>query len=171
MLFQKGGWYGWKPASSSNLSIRAFRVCFLNTIRQTRLYRSIRGSSISFNSILPPFKLSRAVIITPQKPAEIRAARLGVFRRHSTSKRQHAARGGRRERQESSQTRSRISTSKYDKRQPRLRNHAASARADDGARHDYRELHGRCDFRAPLSGSGPAPRRDSSADEGLGFRV
>ena len=31
---RKGGWYGWKPSSSSNFSIRAFRACPLIYIKQ-----------------------------------------------------------------------------------------------------------------------------------------
>ena len=37
--------YGWKPSSSSNLSIRAFRVYPLVEIRQTVPCRAIRGKS------------------------------------------------------------------------------------------------------------------------------
>ena len=53
-LFQKGGWYNYRPSSSSNFSIRAFRAYPLVEIRQTILYRAIRGSSISVSSTLPP---------------------------------------------------------------------------------------------------------------------
>ena len=51
---RKGGWYGWEPSSSSNLSIRAFRACPLIEIRRTAPCRAIRGNSISVNSTLPP---------------------------------------------------------------------------------------------------------------------
>ena len=67
MLFythRKGGRYGWKPSSSSNLSIRAFsnsnfsirafRAYPLIEIRQRVPCRAIRGNNISVNSTLPP---------------------------------------------------------------------------------------------------------------------
>ena len=50
---RKGGWYGWKPSSSSNFSIRAFRVYVLTEIRQALLCRALRAESISVDSILP----------------------------------------------------------------------------------------------------------------------
>ena len=49
----RGGWYGWKPSSSSNFSVRAFRAYPLIEIRQTVPCRAIRGNSISVNSTLP----------------------------------------------------------------------------------------------------------------------
>ena len=52
--FRRGGRYGWKPSSSSNFSIRAFRAYPLIEIRQTVPHRAIRGNSISVNSSLPP---------------------------------------------------------------------------------------------------------------------
>ena len=51
---QKGGWYGWKPASSSRLSIRVVRAYPLIEIRQAAPCRAIRGNRISVNSTLPP---------------------------------------------------------------------------------------------------------------------
>ena len=54
--FWKGGWYGWKPSSSSDLSIRAFRAYPLVEFRQTGPCRAIRGTSISVT--LPPLKNS-----------------------------------------------------------------------------------------------------------------
>ena len=50
---RKGGWYGWKPSSSSNLSIRVFRAYPLIEIRQTGPRRAIRGNGISVSSTLP----------------------------------------------------------------------------------------------------------------------
>ena len=52
--FWKGGWYGWKPSSSSNFSIRVFRAYPLIQIRQTVPCPAIRGNSISVNITLPP---------------------------------------------------------------------------------------------------------------------
>ena len=52
--FRKGGRYGWKPSSSSNFSIRAFRAYPPIEIRQTVPCRAIRGNSISVNRTLPP---------------------------------------------------------------------------------------------------------------------
>ena len=54
IMDRKGGWYGWKPSSSSNFSIRVVRADPLIEIRQTVPCRSIRGNSISVNSTLPP---------------------------------------------------------------------------------------------------------------------
>ena len=51
---RKGGWYGWKPSSSSNFSIRAFRAYPLVETRQTVPCRAIRGDRISVSSTLPP---------------------------------------------------------------------------------------------------------------------
>ena len=53
-FFRKGGWYGWKPSSSSDFSIRAFRAYPLIETKQTVPCRAIRGTSISVNSTLPP---------------------------------------------------------------------------------------------------------------------
>ena len=53
---RKGGWYGWEPSSSSNLSIRVFRAYPLSELSQTVPRRAIRGSSISVSSTLPPLK-------------------------------------------------------------------------------------------------------------------
>ena len=50
----KGGWYGWKPSSSSNFSIRAFQVFSLIELRQTVPCRAVRADSISINRIIPP---------------------------------------------------------------------------------------------------------------------
>ena len=50
------GGYGWKPSSSSNCSIRAFRAYPLIEIRPTVPCRAIRGNSISVKSNLPPLK-------------------------------------------------------------------------------------------------------------------
>ena len=47
---RKGWWYGWKPSSSSNFSIRAFRAYPLIEVRQAVPCRAIRGSSISVSS-------------------------------------------------------------------------------------------------------------------------
>ena len=58
-LHQKGGWYGWKPSSRFNLSIRAFRAHPLIEIRQTILYRAIRANGISTNSIIPPLLIQK----------------------------------------------------------------------------------------------------------------
>ena len=55
---QKGGWHAWKPSSSANLSIRAFRAVPLVDTRQAILYRAVRGNSISIGSILPPSSFS-----------------------------------------------------------------------------------------------------------------
>ena len=52
---RKGVWYGWKPSSSSNFSIWAFRVFTLIEIRQAVPCRAIRGDSISVSSTLLPF--------------------------------------------------------------------------------------------------------------------
>ena len=41
---RKGGWYGWKPSSSSNFSHRAFRAVCLIEFRQTIPYRAIRAA-------------------------------------------------------------------------------------------------------------------------------
>ena len=51
---RKGGWYGWKSSSSSNLSIRVFRAHTPLEIRQAILYRAVRADSISINRTLPP---------------------------------------------------------------------------------------------------------------------
>ena len=53
---QKGGRCGSKPSSSSNLSIRAFRVCLisLKLDKLSIIYRAIRANGISINSTLPP---------------------------------------------------------------------------------------------------------------------
>ena len=51
--FRKGGWYGWKPSSSPNFSIRVFRVYPLIESNQTAPCRAIRGNSIPVNSTLP----------------------------------------------------------------------------------------------------------------------
>ena len=51
---RKGGSYGWKPSSSSNLSIRVVRACPHVEIRQKVPCRAIRGNCISVNSTLPP---------------------------------------------------------------------------------------------------------------------
>ena len=51
---RNGGWYGWKPSSSSNFSIRALRACPLIEIRQTVPCGAVPGNSISVNSTLPP---------------------------------------------------------------------------------------------------------------------
>jgi hypothetical protein len=56
---REGGWYGWKPSSSSNFSIRAFRACSLAEVRQTPPCRAIRGSSISVSNTLPPSESCR----------------------------------------------------------------------------------------------------------------
>ena len=50
------GWYGWKPSSSSNWSIRAFRAYPLIEIRPNVPCRTIRGSSISVNSTSQAFE-------------------------------------------------------------------------------------------------------------------
>ena len=50
---RKGGWYGWKPSSSFNFWIRAFRACPIVETRQAAPSRAIRGNSISVNSTLP----------------------------------------------------------------------------------------------------------------------
>ena len=50
--FRKGGWCGWKPSSSSNCWIRAFRVVSLIEIRRTVPCRAVRGNSISVSSTL-----------------------------------------------------------------------------------------------------------------------
>ena len=55
---RKGGWYGWKPSSSSNCSIRAFRAYYLIEVRQTIICRAIRADSISINSTISPSHLS-----------------------------------------------------------------------------------------------------------------
>ena len=51
---RKGEGYGWKPSSSSNSSVRAFRACPLIEVGQAVPCREIRGSSISMHSTLPP---------------------------------------------------------------------------------------------------------------------
>ena len=56
---RKGGWCGWKPSSSSDLSIRVVRAYPLFEVRQTVPCRAIRGSSISVDSAPPPH-LTRA---------------------------------------------------------------------------------------------------------------
>ena len=53
---RKGGRYGWKPSSSSNVLIRVVRAYPPNEIRQTAPSRAIRGNSISVSSTLPPLK-------------------------------------------------------------------------------------------------------------------
>ena len=53
-MTRKGGCYGWKPSSSSNFSIRAFRAYPFIEIRRTSPCWAIRGNSISVNSALPP---------------------------------------------------------------------------------------------------------------------
>ena len=67
---RKGGRYCWKPSSSSNLSIRAFRAYPLIEIRQTVPGRAIRGNSISVNGTLPPlltatFAVFGHVVLSP----------------------------------------------------------------------------------------------------------
>ena len=52
---RKGGWYGWKPLSSSNFSIRAFRAQPLIETRQMAPRLAIRGNGISVNSTRPPY--------------------------------------------------------------------------------------------------------------------
>ena len=68
--FRKGEWYGWKPSSISNLSIRAFRaqisqfdiferilrlkVDKLFPVEQFEASRAIQGSRFSVSSTLPP---------------------------------------------------------------------------------------------------------------------
>ena len=54
IISRKAGWYGWKPTSSSTLSIRAFRAYPLIWIRRTVPCRAIRGSNISVKGTLPP---------------------------------------------------------------------------------------------------------------------
>ena len=49
-VIRKGGWYSWKPSSSSNFSIRVGRVYPLIKTRQAVPCRAIRGNSISVNS-------------------------------------------------------------------------------------------------------------------------
>ena len=82
-VFRQGGRYGWKPSSSSNLSIRAFRaqvpqfelfelVLFLKLdkqlpVEQFEASRTIRGSSISVSSTLPLLALPRKH--TPRRSA------------------------------------------------------------------------------------------------------
>ena len=51
---RKGGWYGWKPSSSSKLWIRVVRAYPLIEIRHTVPRWAIRCNSISVNSTLPP---------------------------------------------------------------------------------------------------------------------
>ena len=51
---RKGGGYGWKPSSSSNLSVRAFRAYPLVEIGQAAPCRAIRGNSTSVSSNPPP---------------------------------------------------------------------------------------------------------------------
>ena len=53
-MLRKGGWYRWKPSSSSNCSFRAFRADLLIETRQTAPCRAIRGNIISVNSTLLP---------------------------------------------------------------------------------------------------------------------
>ena len=52
--FGRGDDTVWKPSSSSNLYIQAFRAYPLVEIRQTAPSRAIRGSSISVSSTLHP---------------------------------------------------------------------------------------------------------------------
>ena len=52
---RKGGWYGWRSSSSSDLSILVFVQAYpLIGIRQTVPCRATRGSAISVSSTLPP---------------------------------------------------------------------------------------------------------------------
>ena len=51
-LISERGWYGWKPSSSSNVSIWVVRACPLIETRQAAPCRAIRGSNISVNSTL-----------------------------------------------------------------------------------------------------------------------
>ena len=53
---RQGGRYGWKPSSSSNFSIRAFRAYPLVETRYAASCRAIRGDCISGNSALPPLR-------------------------------------------------------------------------------------------------------------------
>ena len=52
LSLRKGGWYGWKPSSSSKFSIPAFRAWSLVETRQTVPCRAIGGNRISVNSTL-----------------------------------------------------------------------------------------------------------------------
>ena len=54
LIIQRGEDTVGNPSSSSNLSIRAFRVVSCIELRQTILYRAIRVNSISINCILSP---------------------------------------------------------------------------------------------------------------------
>ena len=56
---RKGGRYGWKPSSSSNVSIWACRAYPLIEIRQHGSCRAIRGDGMSVNSTLPALLASR----------------------------------------------------------------------------------------------------------------
>ena len=67
ILIRKGGWYGWKPSSSSIFSIRAFRVYPLIEIRLPVPCRTTRGSSISVNSTLPPLTNARWFAACPDR--------------------------------------------------------------------------------------------------------
>ena len=60
-VLRKGGWCGWKPSLSSDLSIRAFRAHPLIEIRQAVPCRAIRGKNISVNSTLPPLNPCRCL--------------------------------------------------------------------------------------------------------------
>ena len=69
-IFRKGGWYRWKPSSSSNFSIRAVRVCSLNVIRQWIINRAIRANGISVKSTLPPILILLSEAFYTQSPLE-----------------------------------------------------------------------------------------------------
>ena len=51
LMFREGGRYGWKPSSSSNVSIRVVRAYYLIGSKQTILYRASRADSISQSTV------------------------------------------------------------------------------------------------------------------------
>ena len=77
---RKRGWYGWKPSSSSNLSIRVFRAYPLIESSQTAPCRAIRGDGISANSTLPP--LLTVHLLRRRRGRRGRGRRAGAARCH-----------------------------------------------------------------------------------------
>ena len=84
---RKGGWYGWKPSSSWNFSIRVFRARPLIEIRQTAPCRAIRGNSLSVNSTLPPsYPWTRSLSSKTKAPCPHLVSGYGQFHKSSVRK-------------------------------------------------------------------------------------
>ena len=72
--------YGWKPSSSSNVSIRVVLAYPLIEARQTAPCRAIRGDSISVSSNPPPLRCR-----APPSKLFARSRRLRKAPRHSAA--------------------------------------------------------------------------------------